>query len=221
VEAQIGKPKTGRGSKPRVNVAERREAYIRIAARVFLEKGLGGATMLDIADAAGVPKVLFYRIFSSKKNLLDAIRDHVLERIHESYTKPFFVYGARAMDMARSARACPEPFLLVLRYSQAAVEQLDWAEAVTSTIAHYTRERWFAIGPDAPPGAAERADYASRLNVGPFIETVIAWIEERDGLNDDERLKWWGRIQREFHLSSRDAFRLGTAPQLYSLADDA
>ena len=86
-------PRTGRGSKPRVNVAERREAYIRIASRVFLERGLGAATMQDVADAAGVPKVLFYRIFSSKKNLLDAILDHVIQGIHEVYAKPLRVYG--------------------------------------------------------------------------------------------------------------------------------
>ena len=213
-------PKTGRGSKPRVNVAERREAYIRVASRVFLEKGLGAATMQDVADAAGVPKVLFYRIFSSKKNLLDAILDHVIQGIHEVYTRPLRIYGERAQEMARAAQACPEPFLLVFKYSRAGVEQLDWAEAVTSTIAAYTRDRWYVIGPDAPPGAPERAEYASRLNTGAFIENMIRWIEGRDGLDEATRLRWWSRIQREYHLSTREAFRLGTVPEVYVLAQD-
>lgn len=211
------RPKKGRGSKPRVNVAERREAYIRIASRVFLEKGLGQATMQDIADAAGVPKVLIYRIFSSKKHLLDAIRDHVIAGIHEAYARPYPVYGARAREVARVAASCPEPYLLVLRYSQARVEQLDWAEAVSSTIAAYTLKRWFMVGPDAPPGAEARARYASRLNVGPFIENLIRWIEGQDGLDEETRLRWWARIQREYHLSSREAFRLGTAEINYRL----
>src|SRR6185369_17227248 len=129
---ESARPKKGPGSKPRVNVPERREAYIRIASRVFLEKGLGQATMQDVADAAGVPKVLFYRIFSSKKNLLNAIRDHVLAGLHEAYAKPSTVYGQRARYVAEVARPAPEPYLLVFRYSQARVEQLDWAEAVTS-----------------------------------------------------------------------------------------
>lgn len=213
------RPKTGRGSKPRVNVAERREAYIRIASRVFLEKGLGVATMQDVADAAGVPKVLFYRIFSSKKNLLDAIRDYVIQGIHEVYALPLKVYGARAQHMAHAARAAPEPYLLVFRYSQAGVEQLDWAEAIRGTIAGYTRQRWFAVGPDAPPGAEERAEYASRINVGAFIENMIRWIEDRDGLDEATRLRWWARIQREYHLSSREAFRLGQMPQEYKLPE--
>ncbi len=218
-EGGIG-PRTGRGSKPRVNVAERREAYIRVASRVFLEKGLAAATMQDVAAAAGVPKVLFYRIFSSKQNLLDAILDYVIQGIHEVYAKPLRVYGERAQEMARAAQACPDPFLLVLRYSQAGVDQLDWAEAVTHTIAGYTRDRWYVIGPDAPPGAAERAEYASRLNTGPFIENMIRWIEGRDGLDEATRLRWWSRIQREYHLSTREAFRLGTVPEVYVLAGD-
>lgn len=85
--------------------------------------------------------------------------------------------------MARAAQACPEPSLLVFRYSRAGVEHLDWCEAMTRTIAGYTRDRWYAVGPDAPTGAAERAEYASRLNTGPFIENMIRWIEGRDGLD--------------------------------------
>lgn len=202
-----------------MNVAERREAYIRIASRVFLEKGLGAATMQDVADAAGVPKVLFYRIFSSKQKLLDAILEYVIQGIHEVYAKPLRFYGERAHEMARAAASCPEPFLLVFRYSRAGVEQLDWAEAVTRTIAGYTRDRWYVIGPDAPPGAAERAEYASRLNTGAFIENMIRWIEGGDGLDEVTRLRWWSRIQREYHLSTREAYQLGTVPAPYVLPD--
>jgi AcrR family transcriptional regulator len=200
-----------------VNVAERRAEYLRIASRVFLEKGLAVATMQDVADAAGAPKVLIYRIFPSKQALLDAILDYVIEQINAVYQIPSFVYGGRAMHIVHAARECPEPFLLVFRYSQAGVEQRDWAEAVTRTIAGYTLTRWFAPGPDAPPGAAERAEYASRLNVGPLIETMIRWIEGRDGLDEETRVLWWGRIQREYHLATREAFRLGTMPTKYTL----
>ena len=87
----------------------------------------------------------------------------------------------------------------------------------TSTISGYTLKRWFAPGPDAPPGAEERARYASRLNVGPLIENLIRWIEGRDGLDEETRLRWWGRIQREFHLGTREAFRLGSMPDTYRL----
>lgn len=214
------RPRTGRGSKPRVNVAERREAFLLAACRVFLEKGVGTATMQDVADAAGVPKILIYRIFASKQILLDAIRDEVLTKIHEVWREPNYYYGSRLYSMALAARGRPEPYLLVFRYSQGGVEGLDWGEAVRTAIAGYTRDRWFTPGPDAPPGAEARAEYASRLNVGPFIETLIRWIEDSDGLDDVSRLRWSARIQREFHLASREAFRLGQADQAYRLPPD-
>ena len=214
------RPRTGRGSKPRVNVAERRDTYIRIASKVFLEKGLSGATMQDVADAAGAPKVLVYRVFSSKARLLDAILEMVVDTIHRVWAEPNYGYGSRLQLMAEAARECPEPYLLVFRYSQAGVEQIDWAEAITSTIASYTKVRWFRPGPDAPPGAEARAEYASRLNVSQFIGALVRWIEHSDGLDDETRLRWWARIQREYHLATREAFALGTLDQGYHLPGD-
>lgn len=219
--APSARPLTGRGSKPRVNVAERREAFLLAACRVFLERGVGTATMQDVADAAGVPKILIYRIFRSKQALLDAIRDKVIAKIHEVWAEPAYTYGARMRGMALAAREQPEPFLLVFRYSQAGVEGLDWRKAVEDAMSAYTRERWFKAGPDAPPGAEARADYASRLNVGQFIDMIIRWIEGSDGLDDEARFLWSARIQREFHLATREAFQLGTLDLKYRLPGDA
>ncbi len=215
--APEARPRTGRGSKPRVNVPERREAFLLAACRVFLERGVGTATMQDVADAAGVPKILVYRIFHSKQALLDAIRDKVISKIHEVWAEPAYEYGARMRGMAMAARDQPEPFLLVFRYSQAGVEGLDWRRAVEDAMSAYTRERWFKTGPDAPPGAEARAEYASRLNVGQFIDMIIRWIEGSDGLDDETRFRWSARIQREFHLATREAFQLGTVELKYHL----
>ncbi|MDZ4375839.1 MAG: helix-turn-helix domain-containing protein, partial [Phenylobacterium sp.] len=186
---QGGRPRTGRGSKPRVNVPERREAFLIAACRVFLERGVGTATMQDVADEAGVPKILVYRIFRSKQALLDAIRDKVIAKIHEVWAEPAYTYGARMRGMALAARDQPEPFLLVFRYSQAGVEGLDWRKAVEDVMSAYTQDRWFRPGPDAPPGAEARAQYASRLNVGQFIDMIIRWIEGSDGLDEEARFR--------------------------------
>ena len=213
--------RTGPGSKPRVDLEKRREEYIRVASVVFLQRGLNVATMQDVADAAGARKVLFYRVFKSKQALLEAILERVIEAIHAAYAQKTYVYGMRALQLAHAAKDCPEIFLLVLRYSRAGVEQGDWGKRVADTIAGYTRERWFEPSPDAPPGAEDRAEQASRLNVPSVIDTVIAWIENRDGLDDETRLRWWGRISREYHLGSREAYRLGPAKAVIPLPGDS
>jgi AcrR family transcriptional regulator len=208
-----------KGTRPRVNVAERRISYIRIASRVFLERGVGQATMEDVARAAGVPKVLIYRIFPSKKALLDAIFETVTATIHESYRTPCFVYGGRVRDIVERARRCPEPFILVFRYSQVGIDPGGWSETITDLFSGYTRERWFRPGPEADKGAEERAEFASRLNVPPLLDTMVRWLENRDGLDDLTRFKWWARISRDYHMASREAYRLGTANEDYSMPE--
>ena len=208
LDPAVSKTRGGPGSKPRVNKEERRRDYIRIASRVFLDRGLHAATMQDVAQAAGAPKVLFYRIFGSKDGLLQAILDEVLATIHDAYRAPNYTYGSRLVLLSQAARQRPEPFLLVLRYSRGAVEQKDWAEALVSTIAKYNRRGWYEPHPDAPPGAAARADKAAR-HIGFLIDTLRNWIEDTDGLDDAARQIWWSRVSRETHLALREAYQLG------------
>lgn len=198
----------GPGSKPRVDVAARRGEYIRIAASVLLEKGIGSTTMQDIADRAGVPKVLFYRIFRSKQALLDAIVDEVLTTFHAAYAQRGKTYGNRVIVLANIARQRPEPYLLVLAYVRAGLDQGQWARIVSDTVTQYALERLFVPAPGAPPGAWERAQYAARLWTGPFLDALIAAIENRDGVDDEARMRWWGQIARQYHLSSREAYQL-------------
>ncbi|MEY4237957.1 MAG: hypothetical protein RL339_558 [Pseudomonadota bacterium] len=198
----------GPGSKPRVDVNARRQEYIRIAASVLLEKGIGSTTMQDIADRAGVPKVLFYRIFRSKQALLDAIVDEVLTTFHAAYAQRGKAYGNRVIVLANIARQRPEPYLLVLAYVRAGLDQGQWARIVSDTVTQYALERLFVPAPGAPPGAWERAQYAARLWTGPFLDALIAAIENRDGIDDEARMRWWGQIARQYHLSSREAYQL-------------
>jgi len=37
---------------------------------------------------------------------------------------------------------------------------------------------------------------------------MVTWLEDRDGLTDEERIRWWGRIVRENRAAGREAFRL-------------
>ncbi|MEZ5939539.1 MAG: hypothetical protein R3C52_15175, partial [Hyphomonadaceae bacterium] len=62
--------------------------------------------------------------------------------------------------------------------------------------------------PDARPGAKQRATYATKtLNMLSF-DTLVTWLEGADGLSDEARFKWWGRIIREWRKATREAFEL-------------
>ena len=61
----------------RLPAAERRQQLIETAVTVFAERGLHGASMEDIADAAGVTKPVLYQHFASKRALFLELLDDV------------------------------------------------------------------------------------------------------------------------------------------------
>ena len=71
-----GPPKAA-GAQPRTKSPEtRRQDLLDAGEKVFLEKGVAGATVEDITSCAGVAKGTFYLYFASKDDLLNALREH-------------------------------------------------------------------------------------------------------------------------------------------------
>jgi AcrR family transcriptional regulator len=57
------------GTRRRLSAGERREAILAAATAVFAERGYNGASVDDVAGAAGISKALIYEHFPSKKDL--------------------------------------------------------------------------------------------------------------------------------------------------------
>ncbi|MBI1408101.1 MAG: TetR family transcriptional regulator [Caulobacter sp.] len=193
--------------KPRVDAAARRAEYVDVAARVMLEKGLHGATMRDFAEAAGAAKILFYRLFPSRDALVDAVYDRVETAVLAAYAEPWTGYGSMVRRVLETARHDPAPFLVVFRNCGGGADRSDWGDRLRAIFNQRSRPL-FEPKPGAPPGAEARADLAGGSLFGLFVDSMIVWLEERDGLDDAARIQWWGHIVRAWHLASREAFRL-------------
>jgi AcrR family transcriptional regulator len=66
------------------NSGERRAHILRVAARVFSQKGYSRASLQEIADEIGVTRPSFYYHFNSKQQILEAICDAAMVRAEES-----------------------------------------------------------------------------------------------------------------------------------------
>lgn len=71
----------------RLPATARREQILTVALDVFASSGFHGASMNDIAEAAGVTKPVLYQHFDSKRDLYQALLDDVGNRLLEAISK--------------------------------------------------------------------------------------------------------------------------------------
>ncbi|HRE00314.1 MAG TPA: TetR/AcrR family transcriptional regulator [Ilumatobacteraceae bacterium] len=71
----------------RLTAAARREQLLDVALNVFARQGYHGASMNDIAEAAGVTKPVVYQHFDSKRELYLALLEAVGERLITAIAK--------------------------------------------------------------------------------------------------------------------------------------
>jgi AcrR family transcriptional regulator len=89
----------------RMPAAERRQALIEAAIRVFTEGSYRGTTTAEIARAAGVSEPILYRHFASKRDLYLAALDHVWAEAQAGWAQALSSNGdacatVEAMDRA-------------------------------------------------------------------------------------------------------------------------
>ncbi|MEP6718676.1 MAG: TetR/AcrR family transcriptional regulator [bacterium] len=60
----------------RMSAEERRLQILRVAVSLFSQRGFGGTTTKEIAQAAGVSEAMVFRHFANKQELYSAILDH-------------------------------------------------------------------------------------------------------------------------------------------------
>jgi AcrR family transcriptional regulator len=78
----------------RLPAAERRQALVEAAMRVFSEGSYAGATTAQIAREAGISEPILYRHFSSKRELYFACLDEVWRRIRTRIEEEIAARGA-------------------------------------------------------------------------------------------------------------------------------
>jgi AcrR family transcriptional regulator len=118
---------------------ETRERLFEAAAAVFEERGIGGASIESIADAAGLTRGAFYSNFDSKDELIIAmIEDHVdrssrrnLELLARHRDPVDFVTALRAVDRSQQDPLGRSPLLhmeLILYEARAAEHRPELAK---------------------------------------------------------------------------------------------
>ena len=165
--------------------AERRAQLIEAAAAAFLERGFDGTSMDDVAQAAGVTRLIVYRIFETKDDLYRAVLGTVIGELARAFdgidVEALRVRGA-AKVLLPVARMHPDAFRLLWRHAWHEPDFADQAVGFRSYVTRYAKEILANYIVDDPP----RLEWAARSAGAMFIESICIWLDVGDAARDDE-----------------------------------
>jgi AcrR family transcriptional regulator len=162
---------TPAGPVRRLRRAERREQILDAATRAFARAGFTATSLDDVAEEAGITRVLLYRHFDSKADLYRAVLDRACARLVGSVGSDDF--DSRAIPaLIRAAAADPDAFRLLFRHAAREPEFRDQADSLTAASTDVARRNLAGMIPDGP-----WLGWASRLIPALTIEAVIAWLD--------------------------------------------
>jgi AcrR family transcriptional regulator len=155
----------------RLRRAERREQLLAAATQAFARAGFAATSLDDIAEAAGISRVLLYRHFESKTDLYRAVLDRAVARLAAAVGTRDFTDASIDALLAAAAED-PDGFRLLFHHAAREPEfrqQMDRFHKGMVAVAHRQLAR---IIPDRA-----WAQWAAQLAPVVAIEAVMAWLD--------------------------------------------
>ena len=185
---------------------ERRLQILRVAMQLFSQRGFGGTTTREIAQAAGVSEAIIFRHFANKQELYKAILDqqicaggdgNKLSEIAETFDcKDDFAVFSRLALHALQHHQEDEQFMRLLFYSALEGHELSqmffegFVAEIYNVMGGYIKQR--------QADGAFRTDIEPRVVVRAFIGMLI-----HHSLNSI----LWDKEQRLLKISNEEAAR--------------
>ena len=169
---------------PRLPRAARRAQLVEVAAGAFLERGFEATSMEEVAQAAGVSRLIVYRIFESKEKLYRAVLRNVLMALGEQFAgldlETIRLTGATHIVLP-VARAQPDAFRLLARHAPREPAFADVAEEFRGYVVSYARGILATYLTDELI-----LDRAAATAGAHHVEALCTWLDVGDPARDGE-----------------------------------
>jgi AcrR family transcriptional regulator len=191
VTTSLGRPTAKALRLPR---AARREQILSAATHAFAAAGFANTSLDDIAEAAGVGRVILYRHFESKADLYRSVLDRAATRLADSVGTDDF--GEDAVPaLVAAAAADPDGFRLLFRYAAREPEFRDVTDTLAAASVEVTRRNLLNVGVE--PASL---DWLSRLLPVITIEAILTWLDAGQPRPDNAV----ARVNRIIHAAMTD-----------------
>jgi AcrR family transcriptional regulator len=164
--------------------AARRAQLIEAGASAFLARGYEKTSMEDVAQAAGVSRLIVYRNFESKEDLYRQILRQLLVDLGDAFSGLSFedvaARGAATVIMP-VARAHPAAFRLLWRDAWHEPPFEDLAEEFRTYVTVYARAILSSFIDDEV-----RLHWAARSAGAHLVDGICNWLDDGDPARDEE-----------------------------------
>jgi len=169
--------------------AARREQLVRAAAAAFLANGYEKTSMDEVAKAAGVTRLIVYRIFESKEQLYLAVIAAVLDDLAEQFElgpnpMPVEERASITAMLLGIARRHPDGFRLLWRHTS---NQPEFHELFVLFKGEATEYAVGLIKEISTNPLIVR--WAAESVVSHLYESICLWLDNGDPTLDDEFLR--------------------------------
>jgi AcrR family transcriptional regulator len=167
--------------------AARRAQIIETAAGAFLRAGFDGTSMEDVAEAAGISRLLIYRIFDTKEQLyravLSAVTDEMLAEFEELDLSEIRRRGGIVRIMLGIARRHPDAFRLLWRHAAHEPAFATFSDQFRAVLAQYSENIVILIG---RPIDARMLRWCATGLAAHLLEGISSWLDLGDPALDDD-----------------------------------
>ena len=169
--------------------AEKRRArkgeFMKAAAKVFLDMGLRDATMDDVAAGVGVSKVVLYRYFASKEDLVDSILEQMTRRLLHVDRLPWEGYEAAILRSVAVAWEDPAAYILLAREAGTDNVFRHHHETIWTSVADRLIAAFEGFGLDS-----EHARMSGEAMTAYVISVIIHWLQNGSPDRDEAFATW-------------------------------
>lgn len=164
---------------------ERKELFIRQAAEVFRYSGLRATRLDDVAEHIGVAKVVLYRYFASKEELIENILKRTADRLVETDSVPWEGYLGSARNALEAARQDVDGYLVLMRHARYDAVHSAHHERVRAVVNQRLEKSFRELGLD------EVLIHISADSITTFVLDAVAWWIEYGDVDEDEKFLEW------------------------------
>jgi AcrR family transcriptional regulator len=167
--------------------AARRSQIIETAAGAFLTAGFDGTSMEDVAEAAGISRLMIYRVFDTKERLyravLSSITDEFVAEFQELDLAEIRRRGGIVRIMLGIARRHPDAFRLLWRHAAHEPAFATFSDRFRTVVADYTENVVILTGRAID---ARMLRWCATSLSAHLLEGMSSWLDRGDPSLDDD-----------------------------------